>query len=400
MEQKQQISTWWYIYAIALLLSLNFSPLVAKATQLETAVWIPWWSEESGVESAIKNIRKIDVIYPFVYEVDSLGRTVNRVDFEDPHWDELIKVAKKKKVDIIPTVAWFDGKEIHSVLSNSTARKQHIEDIVKQVKKYNFKGVNIDYESKLGETIDYYSLFLKELNEALGKKHLTCTIEARTPPESKWREVPKVIQYANDYKAINKHCDWVEIMAYDQQRADLKLNDARKGLPYMPVADMDWVEKVLDLALKDIDRDKIMLGIPTYGRAWDITVAPDWYRDYQSVASLNHPQIIELSKKYQAPIGRSVGGEAVISYFPDTSPWRVFNALPTPPGTPAGYESAAKALMVATYANIEIPVRFVTWSDSTAINDKVKLAQRHNLRGIAVFKVDGEEDPKMWSVLP
>ncbi|MCA9358962.1 hypothetical protein KC926_02020 [Candidatus Kaiserbacteria bacterium] len=381
------------------MLGFFFVPAVAQGASQDVGVWIPWWSEEAGVKSASKNISDIDIIYPFVFEVNSDGSLRNRVDFTDSHWKNLLKKADKKRVDVIPTVAWFDGGAIHAVLSDKKSREKHVKEIVEMVDEYDFDGVNIDYESKLGETIDYYSDFLEELEDALGRRDLTCTVEARTPPESRWKEVPKDIKYANDYKAINKHCDWVEIMTYDQQRADLKLNEERRGVPYMPVADIDWVEKVVDLALEDFDKDKVMLGVATYGRAWDVTVAADWYKDYKSVASLNHPRILELAKKYDAPIGRTEAGEAVITYFPEDSPWKIFNQLPTPKGTPKGFEAAAKALMVATYADIEIPVRFVSWSDAEAIESKVDLAKKLKLKGVAVFKVDGEEDSDLWKVI-
>jgi spore germination protein YaaH len=388
-----------HLALLAYLCVALFVPQPAHAANLDVGVWIPWWADEAGTASALTNIDDIDIIYPFVYEVSASGKLINRVDFNDNHWEELFDEARDERVDIIPTIAWFKGQEIHDVLSSRTKRKAHIADIVAMVKKYDFDGVNIDYESKLGKTIDDYSTFLKELNRALRRRDLTCTIEARTPPESLYRVVPANIQYANDYQAINRHCDWVEIMAYDQQRADIKLNDARRGVPYAPVADIDWVEKVVELALQDIDADKILLGVATYGRAWDVTVAPDWYKGYQSVASLNQPRILELAQKYNAPIGRAASGEAVISYFPDDSVWRVLDALPTPAGTPKGYEAAAKALLVANYANIEVPVRFVSWSDATAISDKLDLAKRYNLKGVAVFKVDGEEDPGIWKQL-
>ena len=365
----------------------------------EVGAWVPWFAAETGTKSAVENIENIDIVYPFVYEVNANGTLRNRVDFSDRHWEQLLEVAEEEDVPVIPTISWFDGDQIHQVLSNKRSRTEHVKEIARMVDEYDFAGVNIDYEQKKSETIDYFSDFLEELKDELGRtQSLTCTIEARTPPDSLWRNPPKVIEYSNDYKAINDHCDWVEIMAYDQQRADIKLNEERKGVPYMPVADVDWVEKVIKLAVKDIDNDKILLGVPTYGRAWDVTVAPEWYKDYTSVAALNHPRVLELSKKYKSPIGRSAGGEAVISYFPEDSVWKIFNQLPTPKGTPKGYEAAAKALLVATVAKVEIPVRFVAWSDAQAIEDKLDLVEKYNLRGTAIFKVDGEEDPKMWDL--
>lgn len=380
----------------SVLLGVLLSSHSVQAASYDVGVWIPWWTEQSGTASALDNIRDIDILYPFVFEVTKTGELINKVDFDDDHWDELFDEADDRRVDVIPTIAWFDGSAIHAVMSDEDSRDKHVEEIVKMVRKYRFDGVNIDYESKLSETIDYFSEFLKELEDALGRRDLTCTIEARTPPDSLWRNVPATIEYANDYKAMNRYCDWIEIMAYDQQRADIRLNDERRGVPYAPVADTDWVEKVIELALEDIDEEKILLGVATYGRAWDVTVAADWYKGYERVASLNHPRILELSEKYDSPIGRAEGGEAVISYFPEDSVWRIFDQLPTPEGTPRGYEAASKALLVATYVDIEIPVRFVSWSDAHAIEEKLDLVEKYNLKGTAVFKVDGEEDQDLW----
>lgn len=375
-------------------------PVGVKAAGPEVSGWVPWWTEDDGIKDVTDNLKHVDTIYPFIYEIEGGGDIKAKVDIDHGVWKGLLTEADDERVEVIPTIAWFNGEGIHAVLSDKKQRRELINDIDDLVDDNDFDGINIDFEEKWAETKDDYSLFLKELKKKLGRDTLTCTVEARMRPEHRWRpdQIPSKITYANDYKAMNKYCDWVEIMAYDQQRADLYFNDQRKGLPYNPVADIDWVEHVVDFALKDFDEDKVVLGIPTYGRAYDVTVAPEWYRDYTRVASVDHSRAMELSKIYNVPIGRTDGGEAIITYFPEDSIWKIFNALPTPEGTPKGYEAAAKALLVATLAKVEIPVRMLTWGDAQAAEDKLDLADDLDLKGVVFFKFDGEEDKNIWDL--
>lgn len=364
----------------------------------EVAAWVPWWSTDAQLTTLEQRIDELDILYPFVYEIDEAGEIIEQADLTSEPWQAILDEAEDERVDVIPTIAWFNGAAIHETLRDRRARRDLVQAIEKLVDDNDFDGINIDFEQKKAATIDHFSDFLEELEDELGRDELTCTVEARMRPKHRWRaeQIPDEVEYANDYRAMNRYCDWVEIMAYDQQRADIILNEQRRGVPYSPVADRDWVEHVLEFALEDFDEATVMLGIPTYGRAWDLTVAADWYRDYTSVASLNHQRIIELSEKYEAPIGRSAGGEAVISFFPEGSKWELLNQLPVPEDTPRGYEAAAKALLFATMTDLEVPVRFISWSDAAAIDDKLELAETFNLRGVALFSISGSEDANLW----
>ena len=41
----------------------------------------------------------------------------------------------------------------------------------------------------------------------------------------------------------------------------------------------------------------------------------------------------------------------------------------------------------------------MVWSDAQAIKSKIDLAKKLGVRGVAIFKIDGGEDPAMWEIL-
>lgn len=382
-----------------IVLGVVFLPLadVEARYKGEVAGWIPYWQDTMGTESAEKNLRDLDTLYPFVFEVTDTGEVVDKADLNEDKWQELFEEADDERVEVIPTIAWFDGAAIQFVLSDKKRRNEHIEQIVEIVEDGDYDGINIDYESKLPQTIDHFSTFLEDLKDELGRRTLlTCTVEARTPPEDLYRVVPDPLRYANDYKEMAEHCDRVELMTYDQQRADLTLNKERQGEPYNPVADTDWVEKVVELALEDFDEDQIMLGIATYGREWQLTVAPEWYKEYRSQGAINLPLALEIAEDEEVTPGRNAAGETSFTYFP--AGYEILDVLPTPEGTRAGFEAAAKALLFANMTGIEIPVNVVWYSDAAAAEEKLELAEKFDLRGVAFFKIDGEEDQDIWKL--
>lgn len=399
MQITQHTYRYYVVLMLALLTLIPSFTFAATPTSLEVAGWIPYWRDSQGIKDAKKNIKDIDVVYPFAFSVKSDGDIKDLAGLKDKEWQSLFKLARSKDIEVIPTVMWSDGAGIHTILSSTSSRNAHVEAIVDMVEKGKYDGIDIDYEAKKSETKDFFSQFLKELKAELGKKLLTCTVEARTPPESLYREIPAVIAYANDYKEIAKHCDRVEIMAYDQQRADIQLNAKRTGQPYMPVSDADWVEKVITLALKDIPKEKLVLGIPTYGHHYALTVVPEWYKDYRKIGALNVPDILDIAKEYKVTPTRNAAGEMSFSYIPKSSDLKLSSALKIPKSTPKGNIVAARALAYANKTGETVTVNLAWYSDAGAIEDKIDLAKKYNLRGIALFKIDGEEDKKVWSLI-
>lgn len=261
---------------------------------------------------------------------------------------------------------WSNTDVIYSTLANTTSRKKHEQAIVDMVKTNNFDGVEIDYENKKVATKVYFSKFLTELSALLHKsnKTLVCTIESRTPVASRVVN-PKTsdIQYVNDYAVIGKVCDEVRIMAYDQSNIDIKLN-ASKGTttPYMPVADAEWVEKVIKETIKTIPASKIVLGIPSYGREYDVTVVNGKYV-FKQISSISYKDAIAKAVSFNTTPRRNNAGELTIEYTNGTS------------------------------------TRFISFTDNIAINSKIVLAKQYKLKGAAIFKFDADSDPALWDSL-
>jgi spore germination protein YaaH len=388
-----------YFLSISILTLLCALPVYANDESFEVAGWIPYWRDTEGMQDVKKNINTIDIVFPFAYTVTQAGIPKDQAGLSDRDWKAFKKSVDKKGILFIPTIMWADGHSIHTVLSDPVKRRSHIEKIVALVETSAFDGIDIDYESKQSETIDYFSQFLTELKDALGTKMLTCTVEARTPPDSLYKDVPAHIAYANDYRVIGEVCDRVEIMAYDQQRADIKLNAAKAGEPYFPVADVDWVEKVIVLAMQDIPKEKILLGIPTYGYHYAITVAPNWFKAYDRIGALNIPAILDIAKKNKTTPTRNKAGELSFTYIPKGATYKLPASLSIPKHTQKGNIIAARALAYANKTGKTITINYAAYSDAEAIKQKVELVKRYDLQGIAVFKFDGQEDKKMWSVL-
>ncbi len=378
-----------------------------KSSKIEVSGWIPYWRTEAGTRDAGKNLSLMTEVNPFSYTVRADGSLTDAMKVGGSDWQKLFKDARKKKVLVVPTIMWSDTNAIHNVLSNPVTRTAHIEGIVKAVNDNDFDGIDIDYEGKKAETRVHFSAFLEELKDALGRDKLHCTIEARMPLSARFSGTPPAnIEYANDLKEVNRHCDRVRIMTYDQQTADLELNKVARDAKeiYAPVADVKWVEKVVEYMGQDIDKKKMVLGIPTYGYIYQImpNTSGTGY-SYIKTEVFNPGYGTQIAKQYGITPERNRAGELSLSYVPkdqvSTLPNQKELARLAPKGTTSARLASAGALALAKNTGQQAPVTYLTWSDAGAIKQKVDLAKKLKLAGVAVFKIDGGSDPKMWRAL-
>ncbi len=372
---------------------------------LEYSGWLPYWKEASSTIDALQHLDQLKEINPFVYVLQSDGTIRDMAGIADEPWASLIAAAKAKKVRVIPTIMTSDTGALHALLSDSAARVKLEDDIAALVTNEGFDGIDIDFEGKSADDRVYFSTFLKGLYQRMGTKWVMCTIESRTPIADRYfgTTVPQDAgMYANDFVEINKYCDRVRFMTYDQQTIDLKLADAatQKGALYAPVADVAWVEKAIREAMKTIPKSKIVMGVATYGYEWDVTAYADGYV-YDLLWSFGPGYATPIAAQYSITPTRQVSGELGFSYVPAagiTAAPQGYVDLSTdaPSGTTSADQAAAGALAAAKAANSHSSFRYMVWQDAEAIRQKIDLAKQLGIKGVAVFRLDGGEDPAMW----
>lgn len=366
----------------------------------EISGWIPYWRSATGTADTFPHLSQLTSVMPFGYTMKSNGTLADTAKLTEEPWVSFIAEARQKGVKVVPSVMWGHGETIHKILSNTQTRIALEDEIAAVVKANNFDGIDIDFEAKKHETVDYFSTFLRGLNMRLGDKLLYCTVEARMPLDERYlpgETIPPDAQdYANDYVEMNKYCDRVEIMAYDQGTVARRLNKARFA-PYAPVSDPGWAENLVRLASKDISKNKLILGIPTYGYEYTVTPQPDGTNKYKRLHAFNPKYALDIAAKLGIAPQRTSAGELGFTYDP-----ALLNPEPAADTTIVQQQGASTTTVAENApatSNVQKPFNYMTWSDAQAIADKVALARRLGMRGVAVFKFDGGQDPAMWDVL-
>ncbi|MDR2068955.1 MAG: glycoside hydrolase [Spirochaetaceae bacterium] len=185
------------------------------------------------------------------YPLSDIGYFGAEVDV----YGDLVKVPNRERI------SGFSGRVHLVVCCNNTAlthfvlepgsvvRKKLIADLLAAARP--FDGLQIDFEYIPARDGAAFRSFLAELQEGLPKPKLfTIALKARTRP---------LADDVYDYRLIAPLVDRILVMAYDEHWA--------AGAPG-PIASMEWCRAVAAYALLTVKPEKLIMGIPFYGRIW------------------------------------------------------------------------------------------------------------------------------------
>lgn len=183
------------------------------------------------------------------FETDGTGRLF--YEYQDDY-DKVLALAREKGIKSHASVVLMGQEPLHQLLSNPKNRAMLEGNLCDEVQKKGYDGVNIDFEFISPKDTGLFNTFLKELKTMLGPdKTLSVAVFARTGYEN-W-------DTGYDYEQIGKIADLVVIMAYDYS-----YSTSSPG----PVAPLWWVKDVVAYMVDTMPREKILLGLPTYGYNW------------------------------------------------------------------------------------------------------------------------------------
>ncbi|MGI6004520.1 MAG: glycosyl hydrolase family 18 protein [Christensenellales bacterium] len=165
------------------------------------------------------------------------------------------------------TVQSFDPEMSEKLVTDQQEKQAFIQKLKEHVEENGFDGVNIDFENMDPANKALFTAFVKDVGEALGED-ITLSVCVTVPLE--YAE-PTNFYQSYDHEELAKVCDYIAVMAYEQNG---KFSDTDG-----PTGGIDWMVRYLQRTLDMVPSEKIIWGIPFYGRDYQYdadTQQPLW----------------------------------------------------------------------------------------------------------------------------
>lgn len=141
--------------------------------------------------------------------------------------------------------------DMYNVLSTTTSREKLINNLIAYAIQYNLDGLNIDFENISLKTGVHYIEFIRELSVKCRNNGIILSVDNYVPME-----------YSAYYnrKEQGAVVDYVITMAYDETHGGSDTSGS--------VASYGFVKAGVENTLKEVPKEKVIIGIPFYTRLW------------------------------------------------------------------------------------------------------------------------------------
>lgn len=264
---------------------------------------------------------------------------------------DFIKAMGERGIRVVPFLSnHWDRARGRAALGN---KEKLAGQVAETIIEYGFDGVNIDIENLTEADRESYVEFVRLIRDKLPReKEVSVAVAANA------KGINNGWQGSYDYEALARYSDYLIIMAYDEHS---------EGGVQGPVASISFVEDSIGYALKHVPAEKIVLGIPFYGRCWK---AGQKYGG-QGV-HLNKVQ--EMLVRFNGRVEfdkHAASPKAVITVGPGSSDYRLFGSSLSP----------------GTYT--------IWFENEDSIKHKLRLVQKYGLKGAGSWSL-GQETADTW----
>ncbi len=255
-------------------------------------------------------------------------------------------------ISVVPFLSNHWNRELGQA---ALANMDHLtEQLAEAVERYNLDGVNVDIENLTEKERDLHTEFVRLLKEKLPEGKIVAISVAANPYDinTGWKG-------SYDYEALGKHSDYLMIMAYDEH-----YNGSDPGT----IASISMAEKSIKYALDKVPKEKIVLGLPFYGRIWQ-----DGPGHPQGVG-IGNMEVEELIEKYDGNI--------------------TFDTKTMTPSATITVKAKDEKPKIGGTA-IE-PGTYIIWFENElSIKEKLKLVEKYDIKGTGSWSL-GQETADTW----
>lgn len=157
-----------------------------------------------------------------------------------------------------PTELRFSSELAHTILTDPTVQDRVASEVLATLSDRGFSGLDIDFEYVFPEDREAFNDFMRRLADELHPRGFLLS-GALAPKVSATQR--GLLYEAHDYPVHGEVDDYVVLMTYEWGWV---------GGPPMAIAPLNQVQRVLDYAVTEIPRRKILMGVPLYARDWQI----------------------------------------------------------------------------------------------------------------------------------